>query len=475
MTSVEGAAGGVSLKKALGFWTLLTLAVGAVVGDGIFTFTGYGVVSAGPSIIFVYLGVGILQLFLMVSFGELVVWKPSAGGPEAWVRSLVGWDWGAVASLLFSVGWIIAGGTTGLAIGSYTHNFFSQFGVNLTPPDVWITGFAVAWLSVFTYLNIRGVDVAARTQMALVVFLVGSVVVFAAMVTPHGHLANYSPLFPNGIKGTIQAIPVVAYAFVGASTVLFASEEARRPVDVARVLLWASVIITVVYTWALVAAIGVLSMDEVEKFLESVYVTAASNTYGAWFANVLNVAAWTAAATCLLMGTIYLPPRDLYNLSRMGYRVPAWFGELHRTYRTPVKATLLVWLLGVALIVAGQLWGQTAVYQLLGYELVWVWCISWLLTLLAALNFRRRHRDVAESLPWTVPLWPLTPVIGAAGLALTVYALYQDLWSTYGPRTTIVFAIVSVVVVWGLKALIAAIKPDPTVRAVVEAEGTGAK
>lgn len=100
-------------------------------------------------------------------------------------------------------------------------------------------------------------------------------------------------------------------------------------------LLWASLIITVLYTWSLFTAIGVLSMDQVQKFLESIYVTAASNIYGVWFANILNIAAWTAAATCLLMGTIYQPPRDLYNLSRNGYKVPRWFGSLHPRYPNP--------------------------------------------------------------------------------------------------------------------------------------------
>jgi amino acid transporter len=467
MTATETRA--IGLKKALGFWTLLALAVGAVVGDGIFTFTGYGVASSGPSIIFVYIGVGILQLFLMISFGELVVWKPTAGGPEVWVRKLVSWDWGAVASLMFSFGWILAGGTTGLAIGAYTNNFFTHLGVNLTPTSLWITAFAIGWVSVFAYLNIRGVGIAAGVQTVLVFFLVGSVVAFAAAVTPHVEKANYLPLFPFGFGGMVRAIPVVAYAFVGASTVLFAAEEARRPIDVARVLLWSSIIITVVYSWALFAAVGVLKMDQVQKFIESIYVTAASNIYGAWFANVLNVSAWTAAATCLLMGTIYQPPRDLYNLARTGYSVPRWFGSLHPRYQTPVRNTLLIWAIAVVLIVSGQVWGQTTVYQLLGYELVWAWCVSWLLTLLAALNFRRHHASEAAALPWRVPLWPLTPIIGAAGLVVTLYALFQDLWTTYGATTCIVFALVSVIVVGLLRIGIARIKPSAESRAVLEA------
>ena len=52
----------VGLKRALGFWWLYTLAVGAVVGDGIFTFTGYAVASAGSSVIIAYLIAGITDV-----------------------------------------------------------------------------------------------------------------------------------------------------------------------------------------------------------------------------------------------------------------------------------------------------------------------------------------------------------------------------------------------------------------------------
>ena len=450
----------VTLKKALGFWWLFAIGVGAVVGDGVFTLTGYGVASAGPSMVLVYILVGLSQIFLMVSFGELVVWHPTSGGPEVWVRKLVGWDWGATSSLLFSIGWILAGGSTGLAIGAYTHNFLVHLGFHLQPADLWITLLAVGWLSLFAWLNVRGVDVAARTQFILVLFLVGSVVAYAAAVTPHVAAANYRPFMPNGLAGSFSAVPVAVYAFMGASTVLFASEEARDPVDVARVLLWSSVTFVTVYTWALFAAVGTVPHGEVEKFLESLYVTSANRVYGPVFANALNAAAWTAAATCLLMGTIYQPPRDLYNLARSGYGVPSWMGELHRRYRTPFRNIWLVWGLAVILVLWGQAAGQTMIYQLLSYEVVWVWCVSWVLTLRAAFAFRSRCAEEAAALPWKVPLWPLTPLVGAVGIGLCLCALFQDLNRSYGLRVTLVFFTVSVVLVFLVRQFVTLIKPE---------------
>jgi amino acid transporter len=453
----------VTLKKALGFWTIFGIGVGAVVGDGIFTFTGYGVASAGPSMLAIYVMVGITQIFLMISFGELVVWHPTSGGPEIWVRKLVGWDWGATSSLLFSIGWIIAGGSTGLAIGSYTHNFLVHLGIQLQPADLWITLFSVFWLFVFAWINVRGVDVAARTQFILVCFLVGIVIVFAAALTPHVEAENFTPFMPNGLTGTFNAIPIAVYAFMGASTVVFASEEAKNPVDVSRALLWSSITFVTVYSWALFAIVGTLPYEEVEKFLESIYVSAAYKIYGPVFANVLNIAAWIAAATCLLMGTIYQPPRDFYNLSRSGYKVPSWMGYLHPQYRTPSKNIWLTWGLSVLLVVMGQIAGQTMVYQLLGYELVWVWCVSWVLTLKAAFALRSRYPQEVAKLPWRVPLWPFTPIIGVVGIGLCVLALFEDLWMTYGPIVCIGFGVISLVIVFVLKRFTAFSKPDHVV------------
>lgn len=444
----------ITLKKALGFWWLFGIAVGAVVGDGIFTLTGYGVASAGPSMLVNYLLIGITQICLMTSFGELVVWHPTAGGPEVWVRKLISPEWAATSSLLFSIGWVLAGGSTGLAIGSYTHNFFQQMGITLQPADMWVTCFAIFWLTLFAWLNVVGVNIAAGTQFLLVVFLVGIVVMFDVTVTPHVRAENFTPFMPRGIWGMIGAIPIAAYAFIGASTVVFASEEAKNPVDVSRALLWGSVTFVIVYTVALFAAVGTVPYSEVEKFLESLYVTSGARVFGPAFANIINVAAWLAAATCLLMGTLYQPPRDLYNLARSGYKVPSWMGYIHPRHRTPTKNIWLVWAISVLLILSGQVAGQTVVYQLLSYELVWVWCVSWAFTLASAFALRSRHPEEVAKLPWRVPLWPITPIIGAIGLVLCMFALFLDIYMTYGVAITAGFAVISFGIIFLIKRIV---------------------
>ncbi|MCC6062302.1 MAG: amino acid permease [Desulfurococcales archaeon] len=433
------------LKKALPIWWLYTLAVGAVVGDGIFTFTGYAVASAGPSVIIAYIIAGLSQLFLMISFGELAVWRPSAGGPEPWVSKLLNnKKLGFLSSISFSIGWIIAGGTVSLAIGTYVYNLLSYGGVHLENQALWVTIFAIIFASLFAILNIVGVVVAAGTQFILTVILIAIMVVYAISATPYIKLENYSPFMPNGLPGLLGAIPIGVYAYMGASTVLFAGEEAKNPVDVAKVLLWSSITFVVVYTWALAACVGTLPYSEVVVFYEAIYAASAEKIWGPVAGAIMTFGAWLAAATCLLMGTMYQPARDLYNLARQGYKVPRFFGYVHPRFRTPVWGIVFVWIISIILILLGTFVGQTMGYQLLGYELVWAWIVSWFLTLLAAYRFRSKYKDLIPKLPWKVPGWPITPALGMFGILLTVFAMFYDLANTYSLEVSAITGVISI-------------------------------
>ncbi len=433
----------IGLKKALGFWWLYTLAIGAVVGDGIFTFTGYAVASAGPSSIIAYIIAGVTQMFIMISFGELAVWRPTAGGPEPWVRELVSRRLGFLASIAFSIGWIIAGGSVGLAVGTYTYNFFKYSGIDLGDPTLWVALFAILWITIFAILNIIGVTIAAGTQFILTITLIGLMTVYAISATFHIDPKNYEPFMPHGLEGFWGAIPIGVYAYMGASTVLFAGEEAKRPVDVARVLFWSSLTFILLYTWALTACIGTLTYEEVNVFYEAIYAQSAMKIWGPVAAIIINFGAWLAAATCLLMGTMYQPARDLYNLARLGYRLPRWFSYVHPRFRTPINGIIFTWIISVILIVLGTVAGQTLGYMLLGYELVWGWSISFLLTTIAAINFRRRYPDEVKKLPWRMPLWPATPVIAFIGIGLTIFAMFYDLTVSYGAEIATIMAVIS--------------------------------
>jgi amino acid transporter len=406
-----------ALDRRLGFWGLWALGVGAVVDDGIFVLLGQGIQTAGPGAVPAFLVAGLFQLFLMVALGELAVGMPDAGAMSAWVGRLAGDWWGILAGFAFALGWVFAGGSVGLAIGKLTCWFFVP-----EPTPFWIATFAVGFLTLFAACNVLGVELAVRTQLLLVVLLVGLMTVFALGGVGSVRADHFAPMLPHGWGGFWLAVPLGTYAYLGAVTLTTAGGECREPRDLPRALIWASVTFLLLYTAAQVVLQGVVRWDEVTGDVPP-FTLAAERVFGPSGAWVMTLGAWLAAATTLLMGTIYAPSRIWYSQARAGYLPPA-LGRVHPRTRAPVAGIALVWAASVGLV----LWGVRDFdyyYGAFSLQLVFAWMVSWGLALLAAVLYRRRFPDEVRGLPWRQPLYPVFPALGLVGIAVVTWFTFE--------------------------------------------------
>jgi amino acid transporter len=403
----------VPLRK-LGFWSIWALGVGSVVGDGIFLLLGQGIEKAGPGAAPAFLLAGLFQMLLMVALGELAVGMPTSGAMSDWAQRLLGDWWGFLAGFAFALGWTVAGGSVGIAIGQITYWFFFP-----GPPDaLWIAVFAIGFLTLFALLNVLGVEVAAKTQLVLVFVGTGLMVAFAAAGLGWVESRNYQPLLPHGWAGFWLAVPLGTYAYLGAVTLATAGGECKNPRDLPRALVWSSATFLVIYTAAQVVVVGIVPSEEVTLGV-SPFTAAADRVFGRTGGWVLNLAAWVAAATTLLMGTIYATSRIFYAQARAGL-LPRRLGHLHPRRGTPVVSIGVVWLVSVVLVSIGMN-DPSRYYEFYGLQLVFAWMVSWALALVAAVVYRRRHADEVRALPWRQPLYPLFPVVGLIGIGVVIY------------------------------------------------------
>jgi amino acid transporter len=252
----------------------------------------------------------------------------------------------------------------------------------------------------------------------LVALLVGLMAVFAVVGLGEARAENFRPLLPHGWRGFWLAVPLGAYAYLGAVTLTAAGGECRDRRDLPRALIWSGVTCLLLYTAAQAALEGVVPWHEVTK--DSLpFTEAAGRVFGRGGAWVMNAGAWLAAATCLLMGTLYAPSRIFYAQARAGY-LPAALGRVYPRTRTPVAGVVLVWAVSAALV----LWGAGEFdyyYEAFSLHMVFAWMVSWGLALAAAVAYRWRHPGEVRGLPWRQPLYPLFPLLGAAGIAVVTY------------------------------------------------------
>lgn len=403
-------------ERKLGYWHIWALGVGAVVGDGVFLLMGQGIAMAGPGAILAYFIAGLSQFFLMIALGELAVGMPNAGAMSRWVERMMGRWWGFLSGVTFALGWVIAGGSVGLALGKITMWFFPQL-----QGEYWSVIFAVFFITVFAVLNILGTEIAATTQLLLVIIMTAVIAIFSLIGLKDMNLANFTPFLPHGSEGFWSAIPLGTYAYLGAVTLATAGGECKDPKDLPKALIWSGITFLLLYTAAQAVLQGLIPWDQISMD-SSPFTVAAGQVFGFAGAFVMNAVAWIAAATCILMGTLYAASRIFYAQAREGF-LPAFFGYLHPRTKTPVYGILFVWACSVALVILGSL-NPDFLYVELSNQLVLAWMVSWTLALIAAVLYRKKHPDEIERLPWRQPLYPLFPILGFIGIGIVCYGSF---------------------------------------------------
>jgi amino acid transporter len=403
-------------QRKLGFWAIWALGVGAVIGDGIFLLMGQGIATAGPGSIVAYGIAGLSQLFLMISLGELAVGMPNAGAMSHWVDRFMGKWWGFLAGFTFAIGWVIAGGSVGLAIGRLTMWFFPQL-----QGELWPVFFAVLFITIFAILNILGAEIAAKTQLLLVILMTIVMALFSIIGLKDVDLNNFTPFLPHGMDGFWAAVPLGTYAYLGAVTLATAGGEVRNPKDLPKAMIWASITFLILYSAAQFVLQGLIPWNQI-TIDSSPFTVAAEMVFGIAGAYIMNMTAWIAAATCILMGTLYAASRIFYAQAKSGY-LPAFFGRLHPKTGAPVNGILVVWALSVGLVILGSL-NPDFLYIELSNQMVFAWLVSWTLALIAGVLYRKNKKEEILQLPWKQPLYPLFPILGFIGIVIVFYGSF---------------------------------------------------
>jgi APA family basic amino acid/polyamine antiporter len=239
----------VKLKKSLGWLSLTSLGIGAVIGSGIFTIVGtaiagqkleassilnaplleylihhsasFGRPGAGPAIAISFILVAIVCGFASVCYAELAAMIPIAGSAYTYTYAtmgeliawIIGWDLileYAVSNMAVSVGfsahvvdlldwfgihpnlkWItpayLPGGLTDLA-GNTLYAPGWHFGFN------W-PAFIIVML--LTIVLVRGIRESAETNNIMVLVKIIAILVFIGFASRFIHPANWHPFAPN--------------------------------------------------------------------------------------------------------------------------------------------------------------------------------------------------------------------------------------------------------------------------------------
>ncbi|MBN1798310.1 MAG: amino acid permease [Spirochaetales bacterium] len=244
------------LKKALGVFSVFSIASGAMISSGLFILPGIVYAKAGPSIILGYFLASLLIIPAMFSKTELATAMPKSGGTYFFVHRSLGPLFGTFAGFAswFSLSLKSAFALVGIGI------FLEPLVQNLLLPAHIITkGIAVLFTVVFCLLNILGIKESARLQNIMLFLLLLILAVFNLIgINNLTNIQNFNPFLKHGWLPIITVTGMIFISYGGLTKIASVAEEIKNPnKTIPRGMFAAFSVVTVIYVLTVFITIGV--------------------------------------------------------------------------------------------------------------------------------------------------------------------------------------------------------------------------
>ncbi len=453
--------GGQSLKRVLGAGDLIMLAIGAVIGAGIFGAIGtaaagqvgptgavirYG---AGPALVFSFLLLGAACALAALCYAELASMIPQAGSAYAYsyatlgelVAWIIGWDlileyavgnvavaisWGDYFNTLLKglsinlPAWLTTGYRTALLSSDPAINGLLQTAPHIAgiPIVIHIPAFAIVML--ITVLLLQGAKESVTANNIMVVIKLLALALFIVVGSTHLHAANYHPFAPNGFTGIHQGAAIVFFAYIGFDAISTAAEETINPQRNLPIgILGGLAICTLIYVIVGFVLTGMVPYTEL-----AVADPLARALQLAGFTAVGWIVALGAAVSmsAVLLVFQYGQPRIFFAMARDGL-LPQWAAKLHPKTKIPFATTLLTGVFVALWSLIGDA-GET-------YDLTNIGTLSaFILVSIGVLVLR--YTDPSRPRPFRVPFVWLVTLLSTAACLFIMIGLPRQAWERFG-------------------------------------------
>jgi len=413
-------------ERTLGLTDCVLLSVGGMVGSAIFVFPGTTGQLIGPGAIFAWLFAGLLMSLIALTYTELSMAFPRAGGPAVFPYETFGSNptVRAFASYLegvsYSIGWAFAITISALAIADYAAVIVPSAGGSTVT-------LAIAAVLLAGGINLVGVDLASRTNLLLSLVLLAVLVVFIALGLGSVNPTNYEPFFTGGPVQFFAAVQVAITAYGAWTAIPSAAEEIKRPAwTVPRAILLSLLITAVLYGGVVLVLHGLVPASEFVQgsaMMTTPLGVAAGAVGVPWFRQyVLPFAAIVAIFTTMLVGTLSAG-RVLFALGRNG-TLPRTFGTVSDRFGVPWVGILAVMALAGAFAAFPRYF-----YQLLVIAAVVGTGIPYAINILSYVGLRRYRPDLEPSFRAPGGYWLAIAAFVPLAVAMIGLGVTEAVWS----------------------------------------------
>ena len=299
-----------STRRDIGFWGVVAIGVGGMVGGGIFAVLGLAADLARGATPLAFLCSGLVALVTAYSYSKLTVALPSQGGTVVFLDRAFGVDLltGTINNLLW-VSYIVTLSLYTVAFASYLETFFS---VGALGHHLIVT----AGIVVPTILNLTGPKLISRTETAVV----GIKVVILVVVIFFGlRGVDWSRLAPSHWESGLSIIGAGMLIFVAYEGFELIANTAPEVEDfentLPRAYLFTLLSVIVLYVLIAMVTVGTLSPSKIQQAQDFALAAAAKPTLGK--------AGFTLVAVAAILATFSAINATLYGSARLAASIAA--------------------------------------------------------------------------------------------------------------------------------------------------------
>src|SRR5436190_10649604 len=449
-----------SLKRVLGAGDLIMLAIGAVIGAGIFGAIGTAAAgqlapdgtviryAAGPALIFSFILLGVACALCALCYAELAAMIPQAGSAYAYsyatlgelVAWVIGWDlileyavgnvavaisWGdyfktLTGGLLHLPVWLTTGYRTALLSSDANVHGLLTTAPHVAGIPILVNPPASAIVACITWLLLRGVRESARANNIMVVVKLLALALFIAAGLTKINPVNYTPFAPNGFAGIHHGAAIVFFAYIGFDAISTAAEETKNPQRNLPIgILGGLAICTVIYVIVGAVLPGMVKYTElgVADPLARALEVAGFRTVG-WIVALGAIVSMSAVVLVFQYGQ----PRIFFAMARDGL-LPAWAARISARRRVPYITTIVT---GVFVAVWALIGDANETYNLTNIGTLFAFA------LVSAGVLVLRHTEPARPRPFRVPWVYVTAPISAVLCLIVMKGLPLETWIRFG-------------------------------------------
>ena len=333
-------------KPSLGFFSVVSIGIGGMVGGGIFAVLGLAAQLSHGSTPIAFTIAGIIALVTAYSYSKLSVRFPSQGGTVEFLNQGIGT--GIITggfNILLWMSYVVMLALYSYAFGSYGTTFFPE-----SSQEQWKHILISLVVISFTIVNIINTKLVGKSEEYIVIF---KLVILFAFVAIGFWSIDFDHLTPDTWSPPITLLAggmIIFLAYEGFELIANTAKDVKNPKKILpRAFYTAVILVIILYVLVSMVTVGNLSIEQISQSQDYALAESAKPFLGHTGFIIIAIAAMLSTGSAI-NATLYGATRVSYSIAQSG-ELPKQIEK--KIWKKPIEGLIITTV--ITLIVANLL------------------------------------------------------------------------------------------------------------------------